>query len=90
MKLFTNVQERILILFLSIFFTWCDDILPRRTRVKDKNTRSSVSQSVSCNVLCAYNKDWPLNYGAVDLTGVLGTDLRPKYHPEFVSSNMTA
>ena len=26
----------------------------------------------------------------VDLTGVLGTDLRPKYLPEFVSSNPTA
>ena len=31
-----------------------------------------------------------MNYGAVDLTGVLGTDLRPKYHPQFVSSNPTA
>ena len=27
------------------------DILPRRTQVKDKNTRSSVSQSVSYNVI---------------------------------------
>ena len=29
------------------------DILARRTRVKDKNNRSSVSQSMSYNVLCA-------------------------------------
>ena len=80
--------------FIFIFFFLLgtikfSDILPRRTRVKDKNTRSSVSQSVSYNVLhvCAWNKDWPLNFGAMDLTGVLGTDLRPKYYPEFVSSN---
>ena len=32
----------------------------------------------------------PLNHGGVDLTGVLSTDLRPKYHPEFVNSNSTA
>ena len=53
----TNVQESVLILFLSIFFLLgamkISDILPRRTRVKDKNTTPSVSQSVSYNVLCA-------------------------------------
>ena len=57
MKLFTNAQERVLILFLSFYFLLSamkiSDILPRRTRVKDKNTRSSVSQSMSYNVLCA-------------------------------------
>ena len=59
MKLFTNAQERVLILFLSFYFLLgamkISDILPRRTRVKDKNTGSSVSQSMSYmyNVLCA-------------------------------------
>ena len=57
MKLFTNVQERVLILFCSFYFLLgamkISDILPRKTRVKDKNTRSSVSQSMSYNVLCA-------------------------------------
>ena len=47
-KLFTNVQERVLILFLSSFFLLGaiknSDILPRRTRIKDKKTRSFVSQ----------------------------------------------
>ena len=44
MKLFTNVQERVLILFLSFYFLLgamkISDILPRRNLVKDKNTRS--------------------------------------------------
>ena len=57
MKLFTNVQEGVLILFLSFYFLLgamkISDIFSRRTRVKDKNTRFSVSQSMSYNVLCA-------------------------------------
>ena len=62
MKLFTNVQkkkiqERVLILFIYYCFLLgsmkISDILPRRIRVKDKNARSSVSQSVSYNVFYA-------------------------------------